>query len=208
MHITRRIHSCIEITEDSTRLVIDPGSFGAPDNLDQATAILITHVHPDHVDVDKLSAAREKNPDLPIYGTAELADLTDLVYTQVSDGDTFTVGSIEVAAHFFQHVTITHSTPLPENLGFIFNNRVLHPGDSYPDLPGMELALVPVSAPWMRMLNVDDYLKANRPQQFIGIHDVIDNENGVALRGNLLRKLAEEHGVTYHGLRPDESLEI
>lgn len=208
MKITRRYHSCVELSKDQASLIIDPGFFQAPDNLAEMDAILVTHIHPDHVDVQALAAARRRNPQISIYGPAELADLTDLAFTTVAGGDTFTVGAIEVAVHQYPHGTVTRSTPLPENLGFLVDGRVLHTGDSFPVVAGVEVALVPVSAPWLKMLDVEDFLRASRPTRFIGVHDGIDNDFGLNLRRGLLGRLAEEHGLEYLPLRPDESVEV
>lgn len=208
MRITRRFHSCIELIDAHTTLIVDPGSFAVPDNLADADAILITHTHPDHVDVDALARARELNPDLPIIGPAGLTELTDLSVQVAHDGDRLSVGSFAIEVRAFEHATIIRSKTLPENLGYIFNDRVMHPGDSFPELTGMEVVFVPVSGPWMRMLNVDEYLEANRPTTFIGVHDGIDNDFGLAIRRGLLTQLADDHGLSYVGLRPGESLEI
>ncbi|QGU04210.1 MBL fold metallo-hydrolase [Corynebacterium comes] len=208
MKITRRYHSCVELSKGRSRLIIDPGSFQVPDNLAEVDAVLVTHIHPDHVDVQALAAARRHNPQIAIYGPAELADHTDLDVITVADGDIFTVGAIEIAVHEAPHGTVTRSTPLPTNLGFLVDGRVLHTGDSFPVLAGVEVALIPVSAPWLKMLDVEDFLRASRPIRFIGVHDGIDNEFGLKLRRGLLGRLAEEHGLEYLPLRPGESVEV
>ncbi|MCS5478820.1 MBL fold metallo-hydrolase [Corynebacterium sp. YIM 101645] len=208
MKITRRYHSCVELSEGQTSVIIDPGSFEVPENLAEVDAVLVTHIHPDHVDAAALTAARGKNPQLAVYGPAELAGRVDFPYTTVRDGDTFEVGALHIAVHESAHGTVTHSTPLPENLGFLINGRVLHTGDSFPELDGVEVALVPVSAPWLKMLDVEDYLRTNRPTRFIGVHDGIDNDFGLNLRRRLLGALAEEHSLEYLPLRPGESVEV
>lgn len=203
MKITRRFHSCVEISDGTTTFVIDPGSFEVPENLSEMDAILITHVHPDHVHAESVEKAG-----VPIYGPAELANLIDVDYTVVNDGDSITLGDITVEVTENPHATIINSKDLPENLGFLIDGRVLHPGDSYPDLTGLDVCLVPVSAPWMRMLDVDEYLAANKPAKFIGIHDGIDNQFGRTIRSGLLADLANDHGLEYIGLEPGESFEV
>lgn len=208
MKITRRHHSCVELSKDGTSLIIDPGSFRVPENLASADAVLVTHIHPDHIDAQALSAAHGSNPRLEIYGPAQLAELVDAPVTVVAHGDGFMVGPIGVTVHESPHGTITESTPLPENLGYLFDGRVLHTGDSFPQIPGVEVALVPVSAPWLRMLDVEEFLRSAGPGKFIGVHDGLDNDFGLDLRRGLLRKLAEEHGPQYLPLRPGESVEV
>ena len=100
----------------------------------------------------------------------------------------------------------------PENLGFILNGTVFQTGDSFPRLSerlrGVETVLIPVSAPWLKMLDVDTYLGESKPPRFIGIHDGIDNDNGVTLRTGLLTKLAQHHDLEFTPLRPGESVEV
>ena len=44
-------------------LVIDPGSFSdAAAALDGATAVMVTHEHPDHLDADAIRAALSSDP--------------------------------------------------------------------------------------------------------------------------------------------------
>ncbi|MDR7328974.1 MBL fold metallo-hydrolase [Corynebacterium guangdongense] len=212
MRITRRFHACVDYTHGDTTVIVDPGSFETPENLDSADAVLITHIHPDHVDAAALDAAKTKNPALAIYGPAELAEHLSSEYTVVADGDTFTVGEITVETFETPHGTITSFIPLPENLGFILNGTVFQTGDSFPRLSerlrGVETVLIPVSAPWLKMLDVDTYLGESKPPRFIGIHDGIDNDNGVTLRTGLLTKLAQHHDLEFTPLRPGESVEV
>ncbi|TNM00521.1 MBL fold metallo-hydrolase [Corynebacterium tapiri] len=208
MKLTRRFHSCIEISQGTDTIVIDPGSFGPPENLSSVDAVLITHTHPDHIDADALAKACEDNPELQVYGPTDLSELTSVPFTTVSDGMTFAVGSISVRVVEHPHATVTSSKALPPNFGFIFDERIFHPGDAFPALPGMELTCVPVSAPWLRMTDVEDFLQANLPRTFVGVHDGIDNGNGRKLRRGLLQALADEYGVAYLPLEPDQAVEV
>ena len=208
MKLTRHNHSCIEISQGDTSIIVDPGSFGIPSSLDTADAVLITHIHPDHVDAQALTRARKLNPRLQIFGPAGLADLLDIEFRTVVDGERFRIGAIDVKVHASQHATVIRSVKVPENLGYVFDERIFHTGDSFPDLPEVECALLPISGPWMRMLDVDYYLDSNRPQTFIGIHDGNENEAGLDLRRGLLSQLAESYSLKYLPLTPSETYDF
>ena len=81
-------------------LVIDPGVFSEPEALDGADAVLITHEHFDHVDIEALRAL--KQPELTVHTHADVeAQLTELdadVYA-VAPGDTFVAAGMTVRAH-------------------------------------------------------------------------------------------------------------
>ena len=48
MRITKFGHACVRVEHGSTALVIDPGEWTEPEAVDGATAVLVTHEHPDH----------------------------------------------------------------------------------------------------------------------------------------------------------------
>ena len=73
MRLQKLGHACLMV-EDGARVLIDPGSFSTGfEDLTGLTAILITHQHPDHVDVARLPALLAANPDALLHcdeGTA------------------------------------------------------------------------------------------------------------------------------------------
>ncbi len=70
MRITKFGHACVRLEHEGVALVIDPGVWTEPEAVDGATAVLVTHEHPDHLDVDHLRAAGA--PVFTIEAVAEL----------------------------------------------------------------------------------------------------------------------------------------
>ena len=61
MRFTKLEHSCVRLEKDGAVLVIDPGTFAdATAALDGATAVMVTHEHPDHLDADAIRAAMSR----------------------------------------------------------------------------------------------------------------------------------------------------
>ncbi|ALC05472.1 hypothetical protein CDES_05175 [Corynebacterium deserti GIMN1.010] len=200
MKITRHIHACVEIEHEGTRLIIDPGSFGAPDLTD--ATILFTHNHADHVDPSILKRGMD------IYAPKSVAHSIPVECHVVAHSRNFTVGSMTVEVLGSEHAMLTKAQPIPENVGYLINGKVLHPGDAFQPLKGVELALVPVNGPWVKMLDVEAFLKKFPPKRFVGIHDGIVNERGLAINKKFLTLLAEEYGSEYVPLQEGESVEL
>jgi hypothetical protein len=70
--------------------------------------------------------------------------------------------------------------PTCENLAYLVNDAVLHPGDAYV-LPGRAVStlLVPTSGPWTKMGDAIDYIRAVNPVRSIHIHEATLNSIGI-----------------------------
>src|SRR3954453_11396339 len=69
MRITKFGHACVRIEHDGQVVVLDPGIFTEPEAVDGATAVLVTHVHPDHLHPGNLRAT-----DAPVFTVGQVAD--------------------------------------------------------------------------------------------------------------------------------------
>ena len=68
MRLTKLGHACVRLAKNGSNLVIDPGVWSGPGALDGASAILITHEHPDHLDTEAVLAALAADPELGRVG--------------------------------------------------------------------------------------------------------------------------------------------
>ena len=68
MRLTKFGHACVRIVHDDHVLVLDPGSFTQREAVEGATAVLVTHEHADHLDVEHLRAT-----DAPVFTIAAVA---------------------------------------------------------------------------------------------------------------------------------------
>lgn len=75
MEITKYEHACLDIRVGEQRLVVDPGEFTTSlTNFSNIDAVVITHVHGDHFDKEKLLKIIELNPSIKIYSTGEVSE--------------------------------------------------------------------------------------------------------------------------------------
>jgi L-ascorbate metabolism protein UlaG (beta-lactamase superfamily) len=204
MRLTKYTHACVRLEDGDRALVIDPGIFSEAEALSGATGVLITHEHPDHIDADKLAAARQSNPGLAVYTHAALAAQLGDGVTAVSAGQTFTAAGFTVRAVGGQHAEIIDGLPGCANLGFIVDG-VYHPGDSV-HVPGeaVDTLLVPAAGPWLKLREAIEFVRALRPSHSFRIHDAALSAIGL---DNFDGWLADER-AGYARLSPGEWAEV
>lgn len=191
--ITSWGHACIGIERDGRRLVIDPGTFSDLAVLDDADAIVITHDHVDHLAVDPVAAAVAERPGLEVWGPESV--ITQLLDAEVpadrlhvvTAGEVLTVAGLPVRTLGHEHQLIHPDVPRPENIGYLVDERYFHPGDGLtePDVP-VQVLFVPVAAPWLKLAEAIDYVRAVHPRIAVPIHDAILSEPGQGLADRLV----------------------
>jgi len=216
MLLTKFTHSCVRITDENRALVIDPGVFSEVETaLDGVSAVLITHEHPDHIDVNRLGAAAAANPDLRVWGPRAVADqlasievLTDRV-TAVGAGESFDAGGFGIRTFGGQHALIHSSIPVIANVAFSVEDVIYHPGDSYtvPTVP-VDVALIPVHAPWARVSEAMDFAAAMRSPRAVGIHDSLLAPPGLAMYQQRIGDVASAFQSEFSPLVAGESLQL
>ncbi|GIF70485.1 MBL fold metallo-hydrolase [Asanoa siamensis] len=209
MRLTKFGHSCVRVEQDGAVLVIDPGGFTERTALDGVDAVLITHEHPDHIDVDALTDMLAKRPAVTVHTNADtaakLSALGDVV-TTVETGQSFSAAGMPVRAFGGMHAEIHPDLPRIANLGFLVNDSVYHPGDSFdvPEGVRVETLFVPVSAPWLKISESVDFVRAVAPRRAFALHDGIVNDAGGKLIDGVLGRLLK---VDYQRLAPGTSVD-
>lgn len=203
MQVTKYAHSCLRIEHDGGVLVLDPGVFSETAALDGADAVLITHEHPDHVNVEALTQALERRP-IPVHGPASLAgvlgDAAEAL-TVVTPGESFTAAGVPVRTYGGQHAVIHPDLPVVPNVGYLVNDVVYHPGDSLvvPEDVQVDTLFAPIHAPWNKFSEVLDFIRAVAPRRAYALHDALLNGNGL---GVLDRQYAAMSKTDYRRLEP------
>jgi L-ascorbate metabolism protein UlaG (beta-lactamase superfamily) len=181
MRLTHLGHSCVLIDDPAGcagAALIDPGTLADDiDDLGAVDAVLITHEHPDHLELAKLRQLRHSNPQIGVFGSPGVPgalppDERERAVVLSSDGVARAdVAGWDVTASTTRHATIYPSLPDMTNNAYEIVQRVWHPGDALvvPDHP-IEILLLPIGAPWMKLSEAVDYLRAVAPRLAIPIH--------------------------------------
>ena len=213
MRLTKLGHSCVRLEKDGATLVIDPGRWSeAAGALSGASAVLVTHEHPDHFDADAIRAALQADPDLTLGAnrsiTAQFSEFGDRVF-ETRHGDALSVAGFSVHVYGVDHALIHQDIPLVVNNGFLIEGEMFHPGDSY-TIPAEPVGtlLVPISAPWLKAGEMIDYFRAVAPARGYAIHDAILNDAGLALMTRMLSVAAAPTGVPVARLEPGTTLDL
>lgn len=166
--ITKLVHACLLVAVEGRRILIDPGSFTWRDErfdlsmTEGVDRILITHEHPDHVNVEFLRGVLERSNGAEIETTESLRRIL------AEQGiDAVTEGTPRFAA---PHERIPIG-PGPDNVGFHVAGALSHPGDSHSFAESMPILAMPFMAPWGSLVGGVDRARLVGARHVIPVHD-------------------------------------
>ena len=179
MQIIHFGQSCVLAEVGSARLLLDPGIYSTRfEELSGLDAILVTHQHPDHLDVDRLPALLAANPEAQLVvdaGSAAQLAAAGIGHRVVRPGERLELAGSTVEVIGGEHGVVHPDIPVVPNNGYLIDGgAMLHPGDSF-DLPGctVDVLLLPTVAPWFKLAEAVDYLRAVDPGLAIPIHQAM-----------------------------------
>lgn len=207
MRLTKHGHACVRLDTEAGSVVIDPGTYTPDADLDGVGDVLVTHEHPDHIDVGRVVAAVKAGSRLHTNtAVAEaLRSEHSVEVHAVAPGDSFEVAGLTVRVVGGEHAEIYDGLPGCANVGFLLGG-VYHPGDALhrPDVP-VETLLVPANAPWLKTAEALDFVRAVAPSRAFPIHDAYLSELG----NQLIDSWFDRKGNTdYRRLAPGESVDV
>lgn len=168
--ITKFNHSCLFIEVDKNSVLFDPGGYSRGvfniNQIKKIDEVIITHIHPDHIDINLIKEIKKKFIDINITAPEEVHNLLDkegLKYQKVA--------SKNISYFKAPHESVAPVWPQPEQQGIHYCNVITNPGDSHSFSECKEILTLPITAPWgsaIKALNVAISLK---PKYVIPLHD-------------------------------------
>lgn len=212
MELTHFGHSCVLAEFGATRLLFDPGNFSHGfEGITGLSAILITHQHPDHADPHRLPALVEANPQAALYADPQTAAQLGGPWQAVQVGDEFVLDDLTVRGVGGRHAVIHPEIPVIDNISYLIGDgdhpaRLMHPGDALfvPSEP-VDVLAVPAAAPWMKISEAVDYLRAVSPTHAVPIHQGIV---APAARGIYYGRLTEMTDTDLRVLTEEQSAQF
>jgi L-ascorbate metabolism protein UlaG (beta-lactamase superfamily) len=212
MRIIKHGHACVRIETGDQAIVLDPGVFTAPEAVDGATAVLVTHEHPDHWSPDHLRATTA--PIFTIEAVAthvrEAAPEVDERLHVVVPGQRLEVAGVPVEVVGEKHAIIHPELPHFDNSGYLLDvdgATVFHPGDALTVPPRTpDLLFLPVSAPWLKAAECIDYARDVAAKRSLAIHDAIYSDAGLGMMDSHLTRFLEPREQEYVRLKAGEEL--
>ncbi|MBU3749704.1 MAG: MBL fold metallo-hydrolase [Mycobacterium sp.] len=212
MELTHFGHSNLLVQLGVARLLFDPGNFSHGfEGITGLSAILITHQHPDHADPQRLPDLVDANPQAALYADPQTAAMLGGRWRAVHPGDAFTVDGVTIRGAGGRHAVIHPEIPVIDNISYLVGDdehpaKLMHPGDAL-FVPGepVEVLATPAAAPWLKISEAVDYLRAVAPRHAVPIHQGIIAAQALPIfYGRLtemtdtdFRVLTEEHSVRF-----------
>lgn len=211
MKLTKYGHACVALEYNGQRIVIDPGgltpSFGP---VQEITAVVVTHSHFDHFNIETITSIIQANPNVRIFTTQTVANAIKLPHIVVmKPGERASVGSFTLFAFGGKHAYVNGNQPQEENIG-MYVDGFYYPGDSFTIPSGVTVTALalPVSAPWLKLGESLSFLAVVRPTVCIPTHNAVLSDVGQQVTDSWVSRECQDLGISYASLKEGESIEI
>ncbi|HEY0000688.1 MAG TPA: MBL fold metallo-hydrolase [Actinoplanes sp.] len=174
MKLTPLGHACL-LVETGARLLVDPGTLSDFTAVRDLDAVLITHQHPDHVDLPRVIALLAANPGARLVIDEDTATaVTGLPgHVVARPGDRLVFGGSTVDVLGGRHAAVYGDVPGCTNAAYLVDDGAFfHPGDSFLVPPGdVDVLAVAIDGPWLKLSEAVDYVYAVAPRVAVPMHE-------------------------------------
>jgi len=172
MKLTHLGHACL-LVETDVRLLVDPGTMSDFAGVTDLAGVLVTHQHPDHIDVPRLAALLAANPGARLIVDPDTATAELPTHEVARPGERLTFGRTTVDVHGGLHASVYGAIPGCTTSAYLVDDGAFfHPGDSFAAPPGeVDVLAVAVDGPWLKLAEAVDYVRAVNPRVDVPMHE-------------------------------------
>ncbi len=188
MKVTKLVHSCLLVEHGNQRVLVDPGNYSwqsgvvNDDHLQNLNAVVVTHVHPDHLNQDFVDAIKGNSPIAKWYGTQEVANQLEIWGVKAS------LVSDDTSVRFIEsrHADLSPwFSQQPEHTSYVLFDELLVGGDchSLTEAHGARIFAAAINGgPWGAVVGFAKMIElmTARPQVVLPLHDWHWNETARA----------------------------
>ena len=212
MKISKFLHSCLLVEKSDGKLLFDPGKFSfveglvRPEEFRDISAIVLTHDHPDHLDLEVLKKIVDQNANAEVLTNSEtVTKLAEAgLSAKVHEDGIRQVGGFSLKAIPAKHNAILGQEP-PQNTAYLIDGVLLNPGDSFSaelyEYAGVNVLIVPVMAPWGNELQMMNFAEAMQPHTVVPVHDGHAKAFFIAQRYETFEKEFEKRSMKFANLQ-------
>lgn len=214
MRIAHFGHSCILVELHGVKVLFDPGVFSHGfEGITGLDAIAVTHQHPDHIDPGRIDALIEANPNARLLSDPQTAQQRGGRWEAVHAGNVLDIDGLRITGGGGRHAVIHPDIPVIDNTVFQLGTadhptQLVHPGDSLwvPPTP-VDVLAIPAVAPWMKISEAVDYLRAVAPRTAVPIHYGIVAEQARGIYFGRLDEMGPEN-TEFRVIEPEQQAEL
>jgi L-ascorbate metabolism protein UlaG (beta-lactamase superfamily) len=209
MRIEKFVHSCLVFTKEEKRLLVDPGTFSfaegrvTPEQLTGVDYLVVTHTHPDHMDVDAIRTILAGG-ETAVFGNDEVAEALGkegIDVAVIGDGELIGIGPFRLEAAEVEHCPLL-ADESPKVTAFVLDEQILHCVDSFDDrlnrFHELDLLILPIAAPFLTEKQAYDFALGLKPKAVLPVHDGILRDFFLESRHKNYAAFFEREGIAYH----------
>lgn len=208
MKITKLGHSCVLVEEEDTAGLFDPGGWSDKNLINRVAkldAVIYSHEHSDHFDIEILRGLADKFPDLQVVCNSEIQELINQAQLRVKVSEE----SESVVKFNSPHEQLPFPGAIaPEQNGYHFKDLFTHPGDSQSFTETKKVLAMPFIGPWGKIEDSVNKVLELKPEFVLPIHDWHYRDEAKEWLQNKLEPVMSEQGIKLLSCDSDVTVDL